>query len=60
MARIDYFNDPNAPKANSIVPSVTAIVPNDRGEILLVHKTDNDLWHCPAAAWTSASPWPRR
>ncbi len=23
MARVDYFDDPNAPKANSIVPSVT-------------------------------------
>ena len=50
MARIDYFNDPNAPKANSIVPSVTAIVPNDRGELLLVHKTDNDLWALPGGA----------
>jgi hypothetical protein len=39
VARIDYFNDPNAPKANSIVPSVTAVVPNERGELLLVHKT---------------------
>ena len=50
MARIDYFNDPNAPKANSIVPSVTAIVPNNRGELLLVHKTDNDLWALPGGA----------
>jgi 8-oxo-dGTP pyrophosphatase MutT (NUDIX family) len=47
VARIDYFNDPNAPKANSIVPSVTAIVPNERGELLRVHKTDNDLWALP-------------
>ena len=47
MARIDYFNDPNPPKANSIVPSVTAIVPNERDELLLVHKTDNDLWALP-------------
>src|SRR6266516_2415495 len=47
MARIDYYNDPAAPKANSIVPSVTAIVPNDRGELLMVHKTDNDLWALP-------------
>jgi len=47
MARIDYFNDPTAPKANSLVPSVTAIVPNERGEILMVHKTDNDLWALP-------------
>jgi ADP-ribose pyrophosphatase YjhB (NUDIX family) len=47
MARIDYYNDPAAPKANSIVPSVTAIVPNDSGELLMVHKTDNDLWALP-------------
>jgi ADP-ribose pyrophosphatase YjhB (NUDIX family) len=47
MARIDYYNDPAAPKANSIVPSVTAIVPNDRGELLMVHKTDNNLWAIP-------------
>jgi ADP-ribose pyrophosphatase YjhB (NUDIX family) len=50
VARIDYFNDPNAPKANSIIPSVTAIVPNERGELLLVHKTDNDLWALPGGA----------
>jgi ADP-ribose pyrophosphatase YjhB (NUDIX family) len=50
VARIDYFNDPNAPKANSIVPSVTAIVPNERDELLLVHKTDNDLWALPGGA----------
>jgi len=50
VARIDYFNDPNAPKANSIVPSVTAIVSNEVGELLLVHKTDNDLWALPGGA----------
>ena len=47
MARIDYFNDPDAPPANSIVPSVTAVVRNEVGELLLVHKTDNDLWALP-------------
>ncbi len=50
MTRIDYFNDPHAPKTNSILPSVTAVVPNERGEILLVHKTDNDLWALPGGA----------
>jgi 8-oxo-dGTP pyrophosphatase MutT (NUDIX family) len=50
VARIDYLNDPNAPKATSIVPSVTAIVENERGELLLVHKTDNDLWALPGGA----------
>jgi ADP-ribose pyrophosphatase YjhB (NUDIX family) len=47
MARVDYFNDPDAPPANSIVPSVTAIVLDDAGQLLLVHKTDNNLWALP-------------
>ncbi|MFE7381118.1 NUDIX hydrolase [Streptomyces zhihengii] len=47
MARIDYFNAPDAPKANSIVPSVTAVAVNEGGEVLLIHKTDNDLWALP-------------
>lgn len=47
MSRVDYFNDPQAPKANSIVPSVTVVAVNHLGEILLVHKTDNDLWALP-------------
>jgi ADP-ribose pyrophosphatase YjhB (NUDIX family) len=47
MARVDYLDDPNAPEANSLVPSVTAVVPDDRGHILLVHRTDNDLWALP-------------
>ncbi|MDX3528063.1 NUDIX domain-containing protein [Streptomyces sp. ID05-39B] len=47
MNRIDYFRDPNAPKANSVVPSVTAVVRDDAGKLLLIHKTDNDLWALP-------------
>jgi len=47
MARVDYFRDPNAPNANSVVPSVTAVVRDDAGRILLIHKTDNDLWALP-------------
>jgi len=50
MARVDYYYDPSAPKANSLVISVTAIVRNDKGELLLVHKVDNDLWALPGGA----------
>jgi ADP-ribose pyrophosphatase YjhB (NUDIX family) len=46
MARVDYIDDPNAPKITSVVPSVTAVVEDD-GKILLIHKTDNDLWALP-------------
>ncbi|MFF3853566.1 NUDIX hydrolase [Micromonospora sp. NPDC002575] len=47
MPRRDYFNDPNAPKANSVVPSVVAAVRNQRGELLMIHRTDNNLWALP-------------
>ena len=29
--RIDYYDDPEAPKANSLVPSVNVVVVNDTG-----------------------------
>ncbi|MFF3067165.1 NUDIX hydrolase [Kitasatospora sp. NPDC057936] len=47
MSRIDYFHDPDAPPANSVVPSVTAVVTDAEGRLLLIHKTDNDLWALP-------------
>ncbi|WP_330249182.1 NUDIX domain-containing protein (plasmid) [Streptomyces sp. NBC_00562] len=47
MSRIDHYNDPSAPKANSVVPSVTAVVRDAGGRLLLIHKTDNGLWALP-------------
>ncbi|MGX2994534.1 NUDIX hydrolase [Streptomyces sp. JNUCC 64] len=47
MSRIDYFRDPMAPEANSVVPSVTVVVRDDHGRLLLIHKTDNGLWALP-------------
>ncbi|MBW8088508.1 NUDIX domain-containing protein [Streptomyces hygroscopicus subsp. hygroscopicus] len=47
MSRIDYYHDPDAPTANSVVPSVTAVVQDETGRLLLIHKTDNDLWALP-------------
>lgn len=48
--RIDYYDDPDAPPANSIVPSANVVVVNDSGEILLIHRTDNDNWALPGGA----------
>src|SRR5215471_8027913 len=45
--RIDYLNDPAAPKANSVVPSANVIVLNDQGEILMIRRTDNGNWAVP-------------
>jgi 8-oxo-dGTP pyrophosphatase MutT (NUDIX family) len=48
--RIDYHDDPNAPKPNSMVPSVNVVVVNDDGDILLIRRTDNDNWALPGGA----------
>ena len=47
MPKRDYYNDPAAPKANSIVVAVTAAVRNAQGELLLIERTDNGLWALP-------------
>jgi ADP-ribose pyrophosphatase YjhB (NUDIX family) len=47
MARTDYYEDPEAPKANRIIPATSAIVLNDAGEILLQERSDNNSWALP-------------
>jgi ADP-ribose pyrophosphatase YjhB (NUDIX family) len=48
--RIDYYDDPDAPQANSIVPSVNVAVTNDAGEVLLIRRSDNANWALPGGA----------
>lgn len=48
--RIDYYDDPDGPAANSMVPSVNVVVTNDRGQILLIRRSDNDNWALPGGA----------
>lgn len=50
MARRDYYNDPDAPRANAIVPAVTAVVVDGDRRLLLIHRVDNDLWALPGGA----------
>src|SRR5258708_31456205 len=45
--RIDFHDDPDAPVASVIVPSVNVAVTNDLGELLLIRRTDNDNWALP-------------
>jgi len=47
MARTDYYNDPDAPAANSVVPSTTAVVIDEHDRIVLIRRRDNDLWALP-------------
>jgi len=47
MSRIDYYDDPKAPKANSLVPAASAVVTDTEGRILLQRRRDNELWALP-------------
>jgi 8-oxo-dGTP pyrophosphatase MutT (NUDIX family) len=47
MTRTDYFDDPDAPEPNSIVPAAVACVSDDQGRLLLEHRVDNDRWALP-------------
>ncbi len=50
MPKRDYFDDPAAPAANSLVVAVAAVVLDDAGRVLLIQRTDNDLWAIPGGA----------
>ena len=50
MARVDHYRSPTAPAANSIVVAVTAFIQDDTGRILLIRRTDNDLYAIPGGA----------
>jgi ADP-ribose pyrophosphatase YjhB (NUDIX family) len=50
MTRVDYYQDPDAPRANSIVVAVTAVIRDDAGRILMIRRTDNDLYAIPGGA----------
>ena len=50
MPKRDYYDDPAAPRANSIVVAVTAAIRNTQGELLLIERTDNGLWALPGGA----------
>ena len=57
--RIDYYNDPAAPKANSVVPSANVVVVNDDGAILLIRRSDNDNWALPGGGMNLGESLPQ-
>jgi ADP-ribose pyrophosphatase YjhB (NUDIX family) len=48
--RIDYFDDPGAPRATRIVPGVSVAVTNEAGNLLMIRRSDNDFWAIPVGA----------
>jgi ADP-ribose pyrophosphatase YjhB (NUDIX family) len=47
MTRVDYYHDPDAPTANALKVAVSAFVLNEAGELLMIRRTDNDLYAIP-------------
>jgi ADP-ribose pyrophosphatase YjhB (NUDIX family) len=47
MARIDHYRDPNAPVANNIVVAVSVFVVGEGEQLLMIRRTDNDLYSIP-------------
>lgn len=48
MARTDYYDDPNAPAPNTIVPGGSAVVIDEQGRVLLHQRRDSGLWSLPS------------
>ena len=47
MGRVDYYDDPTAPLANSLVPAASAIVTDTDGRVVLHRRRDNEMWALP-------------
>ncbi|WP_040833172.1 NUDIX domain-containing protein [Nocardia brevicatena] len=46
-SRCDYYRDPEAPEANSLVPGGSALVVDDRGAILMQRRSESGNWSFP-------------
>ncbi|MFE1595776.1 NUDIX domain-containing protein [Nocardia sp. NPDC058705] len=46
-SRRDYYRDPRAPKANSLVPGGSMLVVDDGGRILMQRRGDSGNWSLP-------------
>ena len=48
MVRLrEYYQDPNAPRADDVLPAAFAAVRNVAGEVLLVRRIDDGYWELP-------------
>jgi 8-oxo-dGTP pyrophosphatase MutT (NUDIX family) len=48
--RVDYWQDPEAPKPTSRKPSASVLVRDQAGRVLLLQRPDNGLWTIPTGA----------
>ncbi len=43
----DFYRDPNAPTANSLVPGGSALVTDEHGRVLMQRRSDSGNWSLP-------------
>ncbi|MEU7616835.1 NUDIX domain-containing protein [Micromonospora rifamycinica] len=48
--RRDYYHDPAAPVATSLVPAAAALVTDEHGRVLLQRRADSGNWSLPGGA----------
>ncbi|ABW13637.1 NUDIX hydrolase [Parafrankia sp. EAN1pec] len=47
VPKADYFQDPDAPAANSLTPVVNVAIRDDAGRLLLIRRSDDGYWALP-------------
>jgi len=47
VGRVDYYCDPSAPVANSLVAAASAVVVDGQGRVLVHRRSDNGRWALP-------------
>jgi len=47
VGRVEYWNDPAAPKPNSLVPACGVLAVDDAGRVLLQRRRDTGQWAIP-------------
>ncbi|MFI6769474.1 NUDIX hydrolase [Streptomyces sp. NPDC050355] len=50
MGRTEYYNDPTAPKANTLIPASNLLAVDGEGAILLQRRRDTGQWALPGGA----------
>ncbi|MFI1868559.1 NUDIX hydrolase [Streptomyces jumonjinensis] len=50
MGRTEYYHDPKAPKANTLIPASNMLVIDDDGAVLLQRRRDTGQWALPGGA----------
>lgn len=47
MGRVEYLDDPAAPRPNSLVPAAGVLAVDEHGRILLQRRRDSGQWAIP-------------